>query len=268
MSVFGGIVYFAYTTVITLMISVATTAILAILLHKIRYHINYVIIMTSIILVYMLAQLSHLPGLLLIITFGMVLSNNILLENTIIKRFVDFSKFRNDLTAFRKMLIEFTFLARSFFFIIFGYYTQVKGLFSIHNILTGLSITFSLFFLRMIFIKFFLKMPVMPLLLFIPRGLITIILFMTIPIASRVPLISEQVITLVILMTIFMLMTGNILFKIKRKQADEETEELLKYRVSEETLRLRNIEAMKLEEMKIQNPRLNSQKISLKEKIM
>lgn len=250
MSLFGGIVYFAYTTLITVVISLVTTAILAILLHRIRYHINYVIIMTSIILVYMLAQLSHLPALLLIITFGMVLSNNILLENTFIKKFVDFTKFRNDLSAFRKMLTEFTFLARSFFFIIFGYYTQVKGLFGLDNILTSLAITVSLFFLRMIFIKFFLRMPVMPLLLFIPRGLITVILFLTIPLASRVPLISEQVITLVILMTIFMLMTGNILYKRKMKHIEEESEEAMRYRVSEETLRLRELEARKQEESK------------------
>ncbi len=252
LSLFGGIIYFAYTTLITLFISLVTTAILAILLHKIRYHVNYVIIVTSVIMVYMLAQLSHLPALLLIITFGMVLSNNIFLENTFIKRFVDFSKFRNDLSSFKKMLIEFTFLARSFFFIIFGYYTQIEGLFSAQNILTSLIITFSLFFLRMIFIKFFLKMPLMPLLLFMPRGLITIILFLTIPLASRIPLISEQVITLVILMTIFMLMSGNIMFKKKIKRVDEESEETSKYRVSEETLRLRNLEVIKFEEMKIQ----------------
>ena len=202
--------------------------------------------MTSIILVYMLAQLSHLPGLFLIITFGMVLANNKLLENTPIRRYVDFTKFRNDLTAFRKMLNEFTFLARSLFFIIFGYYTQVNGLLSIDNILTSLAITFSLFFMRMIFIKFFLGMPVMPLLLFIPRGLITIILFLSIPLTSRIGLINEQVITLVILITIFMLMAGNILFK--KKAIEEESDENKKYTVSEETLRLRELEARKLEE--------------------
>ena len=254
-SVLGGIFYFAYSTIATLVISLVTTAILAILLHKIKYHVNYVIIMTSIILVYMLAQLSHLPALLLIITFGMVLANNRLLENTPIRRFVDFSKFRNDLSAFRKMLTEFTFLARSLFFIIFGYYTQVKGLLSIDNILTSFAITFSLFFLRMIFIKFFLRMSVMPLLLFIPRGLITIILFLTIPLASRVPLINEQVITLVILLTLFMLMTGNILFK--KKIAEEESDEAVRYRVSEETLRLREQEAGKLKAKELEKTMLS-----------
>ena len=176
--------------------------------------------MTSVVMVYILAQLSHLPALLLLITFGMVLSNNKLLENTPIKKFVDFRKFSDDLEIFRKMLGEFTFLARSFFFIIFGYYTQVNGLFSLKNILTGLSITASLFILRLVFIKLVLRMPAMPLLLFIPRGLITILLFLSIPVTSRIPLITEEVITLVILMTIFILMIGNIIFR-REKIAEE-----------------------------------------------
>ncbi len=244
-SIMGGVLNFAYTSVITLLVAIVTTSVLAILLHKIKYHINYVIIMTSVIMVYMLAQLSHLPALLVIITFGMVLSNNTLLENTFIKKFVDFRKFRTDLNSFRKMLTEFTFIARSFFFIIFGYYTQIKGLFNLSNLLTGLAITASIFVLRAIYLKLILKMPVMPLLLFMPRGLITILLFLSIPLASRVPLISEEVITLVILMTIFILMLGNIIHRRELINAEEAALNA----ISPETQRLRDLEALRLKEL-------------------
>jgi Kef-type K+ transport system membrane component KefB len=245
-SILGGVLNFAYTTLITLLVAVVTTSVLAILLHKIKYHVNYMVIMTSVIMVYMLAQLSHLPALLVIITFGMVLSNNTLLENTFIKKFVDFRKFRTDLNSFRKMLIEFTFIARSFFFIIFGYYTQIKGLFDLGNLLTGLAITASIFVLRAIYLKLIIKMPVMPLLLFMPRGLITILLFLSIPLASRVPLISEEVITLVILMTIFILMLGNI---IHRRELINAEETAFNAKVSPETQRLRDLEALRLKEL-------------------
>ena len=67
-------------SIITLVVALVTTLILAILLHKITYHVNYVIIMTSIVLVYILAKLYHLPALLLVLIFGMVLSNNHLLK--------------------------------------------------------------------------------------------------------------------------------------------------------------------------------------------
>jgi Kef-type K+ transport system membrane component KefB len=255
-TILSGIFSFIYSTSLTLIIAVVTTAVLAILLHKIKYHVHYVIIMTSVVMVYTLAQLSHLPALLLLITFGMVLSNNKLLENTPIKKFVDFRKFSDDLEIFRKMLGEFTFLARSFFFIIFGYYTQVKGLFSLQNILTGLSITVSLFILRLVFIKLILRMPAMPLLLFIPRGLITILLFLSIPVTSRIPLITEEVITLVILMTILILMIGNMIFR--REKIAEEASANINEMVSEETLRLRELEARRLRELDSEEMARNS----------
>jgi len=58
-------------------------------------------------------------------------------------------------------------------------------------------------------------MPLVPLLFFSPRGLITILLFLSIPLVSRIPLISEEVVTLVILLTMFLLIIGNMIHKKK-----------------------------------------------------
>jgi hypothetical protein len=215
-----GILNFGINTIITLIIAIITSSVLAFLLHKIKYHVNYVIIMTSVVLVYVLAKLSHLPALLLILAFGMVLSNNQFLEHTFANRFFNFVKFRNDLESFKKILTELTFIVRSFFFIMFGYYTKVEGLFNWHNIITGVTITAGIFFLRFIYLKLVLRMAAIPLLFFSPRGLITILLFLSVPAASRINLISEEVITLVILSTIFLLMIGNIFYK--RKHTPEE----------------------------------------------
>ena len=219
-SIARGVLNFGINIFITLIIAIITSSVLAFLLHKIKYHVNYVIIMTSVVLVYMLAELSHLPALLLILAFGMVLSNNQFLEHTFANRFFNFVKFRNDLESFKKILIELTFVVRSFFFIMFGYYTKVDGLFDWHNIIAGVSITTGIFLLRVIYFKLVLRMPVVPLLFFSPRGLITILLFLSIPAASRIHLISEEVITLVILLTIFLLMIGNLFYK--RKHTSEE----------------------------------------------
>jgi len=210
-----GLFNLAVGSILTIIIALITTSILAILLHKIYYHVNYVIIMTTVVMVYMVAKLSHLPALLLVLTFGLILSNHKLLEHTIVKRFVDFGKFRTDLDSFKKILVELTFLVRSFFFIMFGYYTKIEGLFNWNNILTATLIITGIFFLRMIFLKQVLKMPLVPLLFFSPRGLITILLFLSIPLVSRIPLISEEVVTLVILLTMLFLIIGNMIHKKK-----------------------------------------------------
>jgi len=141
-----------------------------------------------------------------------VLANNRYLEMDFVKRFIDFPKLRNDISSFKKILTELTFIVRSFFFIMFGFYTQVNDLFNQDNILTGVLITVGIFLSRWLFFKLILHLPAVPLVFFAPRGLITSLLFISIPLESRVSIVSEEVVTLVILMTIIFMALGN-LFK-------------------------------------------------------
>ena len=221
-SIGQGILDMGLRSLITVVIALTTTAILAIMLHKITYHVNYVLIMTAIVLVYILAKLSHLPALLLVLIFGLVLSNNQLLENTPIKKHVDFAKFRSDIKSFKVILTELTFLVRSFFFIIFGFYAKIEGLYDMHNILTGASVTAGIFLLRMLFFSQVIRTKLIPLGFFSPRGLITILLFISIPAVSRISLINEEVVTIVILFTILVMIIGNLLTeKVKKPEAQK-----------------------------------------------
>ena len=221
-SIGQGILDMGLRSLITVVIALATTAILAIMLHKITYHVNYVLIMTVIVLVYILAKLSHLPALLLVLIFGLVLSNNQLFENTPVKTHVDFAKFRSDIKSFKVILTDLTFLVRSFFFIIFGFYAKIEGLYDLHNILTGASVTAGIFLLRMLFFSQVIRTKLIPLGFFSPRGLITILLFISIPAVSRISLINEEVVTIVILFTILVMIIGNLLTeKVKKPEAQK-----------------------------------------------
>ena len=221
-SIGQGILDMGLRSLITVVIALATTAILAIMLHKITYHVNYVLIMTVIVLVYILAKLSHLPALLLVLIFGLVLSNNQLFENTPVKMHVDFAKFRSDIKSFKVILTELTFLVRSFFFIIFGFYAKIEGLYDLQNILTGAAVTAGIFLLRMLFFSQVIRTKLIPLGFFSPRGLITILLFISIPAVSRISLINEEVVTIVILFTILVMIIGNLLTeKVKKPEAQK-----------------------------------------------
>ncbi|NLD63071.1 MAG: hypothetical protein GX646_04185, partial [Bacteroidales bacterium] len=153
----GGIGNYIAGGLLTIVIAAVTTAGLAWLLHKVSYHINYVIIMTFVVLVYVLAELYHLPALLLVLIFGLALSNSRFVENTFIRKYVEFDKFNRDLESFRKILGELTFLVRSFFFIIFGYYTSVEGIFYPENLLTALLITSGILLIRWLFFSYVLR---------------------------------------------------------------------------------------------------------------
>ncbi len=206
-----GIINFAFKGLITVVIAAVMTGILAFLLHKIKYHVSYIIILTSVVLIYVLAKLVHLPGLFLVVIFGLALSNNQLIEHTAVNRYIDFDKFREDISSFKKILAELTFLVRSFFFIMFGYYTSLAGFADIGNLLFAMSITSGIFILRWILLRILNGKNSGKLVWFAPRGLITILLFLSIPETNRTSLISEEVVTLVILLSIFVMMIGNML---------------------------------------------------------
>jgi cell volume regulation protein A len=212
-SIGRGLLHFTFQGLLTILLAAIITSVLAMLLHKINYHINYVIILTYVITAYALAKLIHLPALFLVLVFGIALSNSQLVENTFIRKYVVFEKFRNDVESFRKILRELTFVVRSFFFIMFGYYASIGGLFNLTNIMISFLITAGMLLVRWLFLRYVLKMPSLTLVFFAPRGLITILLFLSIPDVSKIPLINEEVVTLVILMTIIVMIGSNFLVR-------------------------------------------------------
>jgi hypothetical protein len=155
----------------------------------------------------------HLPALLLVMAFGMALANYRLSENTFLSRYIQYDKFGNDLASFTRIMRELTFIVKSFFFIMFGYLTQIEGLFDLSNVITSLCIIAGIYFLRIIFLRIILKIPVLPFLFFSPRGLVTILLFLSVPASLKIGLISKEVVTLVILLTIFIMFIGNIFYR-------------------------------------------------------
>lgn len=229
----GGIPHYLLLALITVVVAIAVSSGLAMLLHKIKYHINYIIIMTVMVLVYSLAKMYHLPALLLVLVFGITLSNSELGEHTPINKFVDFDKFRKDIDSFSKILGEFTFLVRSFFFIIFGYYTSLEGIFYPMNLLIAFSVTVGILLIRWLFLWYVMREKSLSLILFAPRGLITILLFISIPAAYIIPEINTEVITLVILMTMLTMMVGNIISPKTKEVVDLPETELPEVIISE-----------------------------------
>jgi potassium/hydrogen antiporter len=215
-----GLVNFAFKGLLTIAIAVVMTAILALMLHRIKYHVSYIIILTSVVMIYVIAKMVHLPGLFLVVVFGLSLSNNQLVEHTYVNKYIDFIKFREDINSFKKILSELTFIVRSFFFIMFGFYSNLAGLFNLKSLLLAAGITAGIFILRWIYFTVFIGRGSGKMVWFAPRGLITILLFLSIPSSFRMDLINEEVVTLVILLSIFVMMIGNFI-PAKRESAED-----------------------------------------------
>ena len=221
-----GIARFAAEFIITILASIVLSTGLAFMLHKINLHVKYVIIMTVIILVYALAKLIHLPSLLVVFIFGLVMNNNQLFRNRYFTRMIDFEELNVELDSFKNIVAELTFVIRSFFFILFGFYTSLSDLLSLSNLLCSLAISISIFLLRALFFITVLRVPITPLVFFAPRGLITILLFFSIPSTMLLPFMNVGVVTQTIFITILVMTFGNILYKKKGLSSGLEVEEI------------------------------------------
>ncbi len=213
-----GLLGFSTDLLLTLVMSIIFSAGLALLLHKISHHVKYVIITSVIMLVYALAKLEHMPSLLVVLIFGLVMNNNHLFRNKYTIKFIDIDSFNAELNSFKHITGELTFIVRSFFFIMFGFYTSMSDLLDLNNLLISIVISSSVFILRALFFKIVLKKPLNPLLFFAPRGLITILLFLSIPGDQLLPFMNKGLITQVIFISILLLSFGNIIFANKKEE--------------------------------------------------
>jgi len=209
-SIGKGLFGFILEIIATIILSVVFSSVLAFILHKISHHVKYIIITTAIVLVYSLAKLIHLPSLLVVLIFGLVMNNNHLFKNSFSSKVIDFQSFDKELVSFKHITGELTFIIRSFFFIMFGFYTNVIDVLDIDSLAFASIITVVIFILRGIFFKAIIKIPMNPLLFFAPRGLITILLFLSIPNELLLPSMNKGLITQVIFLTILMMTFGNV----------------------------------------------------------
>ena len=211
----SGAFHFAGQFVLMLGISVVASLILAVLLAKIDHHIKYGPIIILNILIYQISKIYHLPALIFILFFGLVLGNIDELKNLKLLRNFRFTKFNREVKQFKEVVIEATFIVRTLFFIVFGFVLKTEDIINIDSLVWSVSIVVAIFVFRAIFLKLG-KMDMQPLFYIAPRGLITILLFLSITPEQRFIHLNESVVIQVILLTTFVMMIG-LLFEKKAK---------------------------------------------------
>jgi hypothetical protein len=90
-------------------------------------------------------------------------------------------------------------------------------------ITVGSLIVLALFIIRLLYLKFFVRTNVFPESFFIPRGLITIVLFYKIPAQFKLNSFSEGILFYIILTTSIIMALGMIFYKKKAEDVVEES---------------------------------------------
>ena len=125
--------------------------------------------------------MMHLPSLIIILVFGLIMNNWQMIKLPRISKFFKTAEVQEATHLLHMVTAESSFLIRTFFFILFGFSMDLSTLADQNVLLTGSAIVLILLVARFLYLKFFLKENIYPEVAFIPRGLITILLFYKIP---------------------------------------------------------------------------------------
>jgi NhaP-type Na+/H+ or K+/H+ antiporter len=117
---------------------------------------------------------------------------------------------------------ETSFLIRTFFFLLFGFSISLKFLSYNEVWLVGGMIVLALFIVRLLYLRFFVRTNLFPEAFFIPRGLITIVLFYKIPASLKLSSFNEGILFFIILTTTIFMAIGMVFYKKKPEQVVEE----------------------------------------------
>ncbi|HEX2920141.1 MAG TPA: cation:proton antiporter [Bacteroidales bacterium] len=202
---------FLLQILLIVLISIFSVFGLSYLLGRIKNHITYTPIIVLVILVYFLAKAFDLSGLIFILVLGIFLGNiNEVKKLYPIERVfatINSETFEKEITKFKAITIEATFLVRSLFFLLFGYLMETSEFLNLSTLPWAVGIVIIVYAGRWLVIKL-LRLPPNPLAFFSPRGLITILLFISITAEHKISFINNSLLIQVIILSVFVMMAG------------------------------------------------------------
>jgi Kef-type K+ transport system membrane component KefB len=207
----SSILNFGWDFILVIIISIISTVALVFLLNHAKGHVRFFLTFAIIILIYSFSKYLHLPSLILVLCFGMVLNNFRLFNHPIIQRLVSFDRLAEVSKELKMMTNETAFIIRTFFFLLFGYSIDLQLLRSQQVLWMGGAIIVITILGRFIFLRYLLKIKSTPLMLIAPRGLITVLLFYSIPEHLRMEKLSEGILFIVIVLTGLIMTLGLLL---------------------------------------------------------
>ncbi len=203
-----------------IVISFISSALLVLMLNRITSHIKSFLIFAILILVYSVGKVFHLPSLLLILTFGVMLNNNKYFIKGKLAKVLYIEKMSLVTLELKLLTAESAFLVRTFFFILFGYTMNLKLLLAPEVVITGTAIIACVLLARYVFLRFISKVHVIPELFVAPRGLVTVVLFYSIPASFVSQAFNLGILYYVIIVSSLIMMLGLMFTKTQYSETD------------------------------------------------
>jgi hypothetical protein len=202
-----------------LIIAAGSCLLLLYLIGRLTHHIKSFLIISILILVYSIGQSYHLSSLIIVLALGLFLNNAGQINIGWFRKYFIYPTLGYDIKQLFQLSAESAFIMRTFFFIIFGYTMDVYQLQNWSVIINGGLVLLIIYMVRFMYLQFVLKRGLMPELVIIPRGLISVLLFYNIPATIKIPALGTSLLFVVILGTSIIMSLG--LLGTKRQSTQE-----------------------------------------------
>lgn len=183
------------------------------LIGRLTHHVKSFLVISILILVYSIGQMFHLSSLIIVLALGLFLNNANQIKLPLFRKYFIYPKLRHDIKQLFLLSAESAFLMRTFFFIMFGYTLDISQLQNWSVLISGTAMLVGIYLVRLIYIKLILKTELMPELVLIPRGLISVLLFYSLPAELKIRGIETGLLFVVILGTSLVLSLGLLVTK-------------------------------------------------------
>lgn len=190
-----------FTIIITVALAVAISYGLVFLFQNIKTEVKLFLLIAVLLLLYSIGKTLHLSSLIIILVFGLLLSNRHIFFRGKLAWHIKEDAVDNILKDFRLVTLESSFVVRTFFFIIFGTTISLATLFNGQVVVVSIIILGILFGVRYLVFRLFFKKDINPMFMIAPRGLITVLLFFAIPESFQVSEFNSGVLLMVIIVS-------------------------------------------------------------------
>lgn len=195
-----GIGGYSLSILITIVASVIVSYILILVFQNIKSHTKLFLLLATLLLLYALGKKLHLSSLIIILIFGLMISNMRLFFRGPLKNLLQYKAARHIYEGLHVVTMETAFVVRTFFFVIFGLTISLASLFNLQVAIISLLIIISIYLIRFIMLRILIGGDILPQLFIAPRGLITVLLFYSIP-EGLVPGFDKGILLFIIIAT-------------------------------------------------------------------
>ncbi len=198
--------------VLAIVASLISSLALLWLMARVTINIKVFLLFAALFLLYSVGHSFHLPSLLVVLVFGLMINNWYKLRTGWSQRILPSEVVGEVVYSLKAVTAESAFLIRTFFFLLFGYTIDIGVVFEQDVIAVGTIIVIIIYLVRYLYLRLFIREHVLPELFYAPRGLVTIVLFYRIPQGMQVDSFSDGILFFVVLVTTLLMLFGSWFF--------------------------------------------------------